>query len=89
MSTNPEGGAPASTHARPGERHEGKGLETGLAGGASAFLLEGTSDGLAPEWSTTALVRGPRLPGEASTAEASSSSASSSTRRHHEGIFIA
>ena len=81
MSTHPDGAAPASTHARPGERQEGNVLAPDPSGGATAFLLEGTSDGLAPEWSTAALVRGPRLPGEASASEASPSSASSSTGR--------
>ena len=81
MNTHPDGGTPVSTHARPCERQEGMVLVPDPSGGVTAFLLEGTSDGLTPERSTTALVRGLRHPGEASAPEASPSSASSSTGR--------
>ena len=62
-----------STHARPRERQDGMVRAPDPSGGVTAFVLEGTWDGLAPERSTAALVRGPRLPGEASAPEASSS----------------
>ena len=43
------------------------------SGGASAFLLEGTSEGLAPGLTLAALDRGSRCPDGVSSPEASSS----------------